>query len=215
MLRLILLLIFSYTLFTFDTFAKPLITAEVIHHIEHKYTGWQKRRFVAWAKLIQSNQGKPEAKKLRLVNDFFNLFEYRSDAKNVQRQDEWSTPVEFISKGGGDCEDFAIAKYFTLEALAVSTDKLRITYVKAIKFRVAHMVLTYYKTPDAMPLVLDNLIGQIKPANQRTDLLPVYSFNAKGLWLAKQRGQGRRVSGPDRISLWKDLNRRMLKELEA
>lgn len=196
-------------------FSKALISADVIHHIENKYQGWQKRRFVAWAKLIQNNRDKSEREKLTLVNNFFNLLEYRSDAKVVGRKDTWATPVEFIASGGGDCEDFAIAKYFTLEAMGVPTDKLLISYVQAVKLRVAHMVLTYYKTPGAMPLVLDNLIAEIKPADQRTDLKPVYSFNAKGLWLAKQRGQGRRVSGADRISLWNDLNRRMLKELEA
>lgn len=91
---------------------------------------------------------------------------------------------------------------------------MRITYVKYLKQGVAHMVLTYYENPRAMPVVLDNLIPEIKPANERSDLKPVYSFNGDGLWLARQRGQGRRVSGSDRLSLWEDLNKRMLEQTQ-
>lgn len=89
-------------------------------------------------------------------------------------------PVEALWKGAGDCEDYAIAKYFSLRHLGVASDKLRITYVKALRLNRAHMVLTYYSSPEAMPLVLDSLIDAIQPASQRTDLLPVYSLMPKG-----------------------------------
>ncbi|HBE92709.1 MAG TPA: sulfate adenylyltransferase, partial [Gammaproteobacteria bacterium] len=73
----------------------------------------------------------------------------------------------------------------------------------------AHMVLTYYEKPGAIPLVLDNLNGEILPATERTDLLPVYSFNGGGLWTAKQRGKGKFIGGSDKVKLWKDLESRM------
>ncbi|MDT8310044.1 MAG: sulfate adenylyltransferase, partial [Methylophaga sp.] len=88
-------------------------------------------------------------------------------------------------------------------------DKLRLTYVKAVELNQAHMVLTYYETNRAMPLVLDNLIAEIEPANRRNDLVPVYSFNGDGLWLAKSRGEGQRVGDSSRLSLWQDLEKRM------
>jgi len=80
-----------------------------------------------------------------------------------------------------------------------------------LKLKKAHMVLTYYSSPRAVPVVLDNLIPEIKLATKRTDLLPVYSFNGSGLWLAKSRGRGKKVGGSGRISLWTDLKQRMLK----
>jgi len=97
----------------------------------------------------------------------------------------------------------------------VNEDKLRITYVKAINLDQAHMVLTYFENKRAIPLVLDNLINEIKPANRRQDLIPVYSFNGTGLWLAKSRGEGQRVGDASRLSLWEDLAARMRDETTA
>ena len=196
------------------SFASPLITPAVIHRIEKTKQGMVKKRFIAWAKIIEKNKNKTERQKLILVNDFFNQFVYRSDRQSVGRNDYWMTPVEFIIRGGGDCEDFSIVKYFTLLALGISESKLRITYVNSLEYKIAHMVLTYYPVPSAEPLVLDNLISQIKPASKRTDLQPVYSFNGVGLWFAVQRNQGRRISGSNNLSLWKDLNRRILADLK-
>jgi predicted transglutaminase-like cysteine proteinase len=187
-----------------------LITPQLIEHVKRKYQEPTLSRILSWQTLIQQERQQPIFNKLTLVNDFFNQFEYRSDADQIGRTDYWMTPVEFIDKGGGDCEDYTIAKYFTLQAMGVARQKMRITYVKALRLGVAHMVLSYYQTPQSIPLVLDNLVAEIKSATQRQDLKPVYSFNGDGLWLARQRGQGRRVSGADRLSLWQDLNTRML-----
>jgi len=139
--------------------------------------------------------------------------QFISDKKHWHKEDYWATPVEFLSTNGGDCEDFSIAKYFTLLEIGVPDERLRITYVKAIRLNQAHMVLAYYETPESEPLILDNLTKRIQAASQRRDLLPVYSFNGSHLWMAKERGQGRRVAGgSQRINLWRDLNVRMQKE---
>jgi predicted transglutaminase-like cysteine proteinase len=123
-----------------------------------------------------------------------------------------------LASNGGDCEDFSIAKYFTLAALGVSIDKLKITYVKARTANAAgeaHMVLAYYAAPAAIPSVLDNLIPEIKPANLRPDLTPVYSFNGDGLWLAKERGEGKAVTGGSgNIGFWRELKARMGREFD-
>jgi len=210
--------LFTLLLFCSLISAKPcqarnaVITSKIIDNLKRKYSGPKLKRMLAWQSLINEHSNKPERIKLELANKFFNSLEYRSDAEQIGRTDYWMTPIEFLSRGGGDCEDFSIAKYFTLEAMGVMQSKMRITYVKALNLGVAHMVLTYYAKPRSMPLVLDNLINDIKPASERKDLKPVYSFNGSGLWLAKQRGQGRRVSGSGRLSMWQDLNRRMLRE---
>ncbi|WP_269459990.1 transglutaminase-like cysteine peptidase [Vibrio rumoiensis] len=94
--------------------------------------------------------------------------------------------MQFLNAGGGDCEDFSIAKYYTLRELGVDDEKLRLIYVKSLTLNQFHMVVAYYETPSSMPLILDNIDGEIKPASQRSDLVPVYSFNATNLWITKE-----------------------------
>ena len=73
------------------------------------------------------------------------------------------------------------------------------------------MVVTWYSTPNAIPLVLDNLKDAILPATQRPDLLPVYAFNGEGMWLP-QAGGNKRVGDSKRLSRWQDLLTRMRAE---
>lgn len=171
-------------------------------------------RLAQWINLMQSSARLAEMDKLRLVNTFFNGLPNIEDKSHWGIEDYWSTPVEMLASNGGDCEDFALAKYFTLREMGVPDERLRITYVKAYlsatRQMQSHMVLTYYPAADAEPLVLDNIVDAVKPASERTDLLPTYSFNATGLWLAKERGAGR-LGDTDVLPSWQDFNRRMLK----
>jgi predicted transglutaminase-like cysteine proteinase len=179
--------------------------------IEQQFGQAASVRITQWQALIQTGQTLSEPQKLAQVNAFFNqTIRFEEDALLWQLQDYWATPLELLSKGAGDCEDYAIAKYFTLKALGVAEEKMRITYVKAIQLHQAHMVLTYFETPRAVPMVLDNLLPTVLPATARKDLVPVYSFNGSGLWLAKVRGAGQHISGSGRLSLWADLNQRIL-----
>ena len=114
--------------------------------------------------MLQSQAGLPERDQLTAVNRFFNQqLSFRDDSRVWQQIDYWATPVEALVKGAGDCEDYALGKYFSLRQLGVPAEKLRITYVKALTRNQAHMVLTYYPSPTADPLVLDNLISDIRP----------------------------------------------------
>ncbi|MDX1453005.1 MAG: transglutaminase-like cysteine peptidase [Oleiphilaceae bacterium] len=164
------------------------------------------QRLQQWEKIANSSHSIKESQKLELVNRFFNRTRFISDFEHWGKEDYWATPVELLATNGGDCEDYSIAKYFTLKELGVSVDKLKITYVKALKLNQAHMVLAYYPEPGAEPLILDNLVNDIKPASERDDLVPVYSFNGEGLWLSKLRGQeGKRIGTPDKLDHWQDL----------
>lgn len=185
----------------------------LLGRIESRYGSITRQRFVEWQALMDIGKTSPEMEKLQRVNDFFNHnFAFVDDIDLWQKKEYWATPVEFLCKGAGDCEDFAIAKYFTLLEMGVEESKLRITYVKALKLNQAHMVLTFFTHPRAEPLVLDNLTSAISPASVRTDLQPVYSFNGSGLWLAKVKGGGRQVGDAEKLNPWADLKRRMLKE---
>lgn len=180
--------------------------------ITRRYGTDARLRTEQWRDLINQGAALPESEKLARVNAFFNQLPFVSDPEHWRKDDYWATPVEMIASDGGDCEDFSIGKYITLKEMGVPEARLRLTYVKALRLNQSHMVVTYFPTPGADPLVLDNLLGRIVPASQRRDLQPVYSFNGEGLWLAKARGTGQRVGGSDRISLWRDLMTRMREE---
>lgn len=187
---------------------------DLINSAEEQYGEPAKRRLIAWQMLIRNNSGLTDEEKLEIVNTFFNQLQFVDDMTLWKKSDYWATPVEFLAVGAGDCEDFSLAKYFTVKALGVAEKKINMTYVKALGPNQAHMVVTYYSTPRAIPLVLDNLVADIQPATARNDLLPVYSFNGSGLWLAKARGKGRKVASSDRLKRWKNLLDRMPKGLK-
>ena len=115
--------------------------------------------------------------KLEKVNDFFNSVKYASDQSIYGTSDYWATPYEFLGRDKGDCEDYVIAKYFALEYLGVPTSKMFLSYVRVKSSNEAHMVLTYFETPNSVPLVLDNIRKTIQPASKRDDLIPVFNFN--------------------------------------
>lgn len=167
--------------------------------------------FHDWREMMAQTASLPEADKLTRVNDFFDRrIRFVDDATNWHQADYWATPVESLGQGAGDCEDYVIAKYFSLIELGVARSKLRWIYVIATLGRTgntqAHMVLGYYATPGAEPLVLDNLIPSIQPASQRTDLSPVFSFNSDGIW---KQGAASSSGSVNQLSMWRDLMRRM------
>jgi predicted transglutaminase-like cysteine proteinase len=188
------------------------LTQEILEGVARRYGTPAVQRLEGWQQVMRAYRDRPERDKLRAVNQFFNTVRYRGDPENWGESDYWATPVELLSVNAGDCEDFSIAKYFTLREMGVPEERLRITYVKALRPDQVHMVLAYYATPEAEPVLLDNLTDEIRPASERSDLVPVYSFNGEGLWLAVQRGQGQRVAGPERLGPWRDLALRMRKE---
>ena len=185
------------------------LDTELLNKAEQKYGKPARSLLVAWEDLIISDNSQTDLEKLEKVNQFFNQMEFVDDIDHWGEKDYWATPIEFLGTQGGDCEDFTIAKYFTLKAMGIEEEKLNLTYVKALNYNVHHMVLTYFSTPGSEPLVLDNIVTDINSASQRKDLLPIYSFNGTGLWLAKQRGKGRLAGSSSRLQRWQDLVQRM------
>ncbi len=160
-----------------------------------------------WKTMLNEGHNLGEKEKLHRVNDFFNQrIAFDDDISIWRRSDYWATPLELIGMGRGDCEDFAIAKYYSLLAMGIPVAKLRLVYVRARQngpagpVMQAHMVLAYYPTPNAEPLILDNLKSEILPASRRTDLSPIFSFNSAGLW----RGTGNQ-SSKSTLSRWQNL----------
>jgi predicted transglutaminase-like cysteine proteinase len=174
--------------------------------IEKEYGVFAKRRAFALVQMMNEARELDDMGKMEKVNDFFNQTPYTPDKVTWGMSDYWATRLEFIGRDKADCEDFVIAKYFTLKELGIPTSKLYMTYAKSLRYKTAHMVLTYYETPKSVPLVLDNYNYKILPATVREDLIPIYSFSGDELFNAKQAQIGKMVPAAARQTRpWDEL----------
>jgi predicted transglutaminase-like cysteine proteinase len=181
--------------------------------------GGHQQSFVDWNNIMQSYGDATIESKLQKVNEFFNRkILYTDDQDAWGQTDYWATPMESLAKGKGDCEDYVIAKYFTLRNMNIPDNQLRLIYVKAriggpnSSVQQAHMVLAYYPSADAEPLILDNLISEIRPASRRSDLFPVFSFNSQGVFAGAAANAALGPGGTSRLTRWQDLLERARRE---
>jgi predicted transglutaminase-like cysteine proteinase len=175
--------------------------------------------FNEWSVLMQTPISTPIEERLQKANDFFNRkLAYFDDQEIWNMPDYWATPMESLSRSKADCEDYVIAKYFALRQMNVPDNQLRLIYVKArigganSKVQQAHMVLAYYPSANGEPLVLDNLVSDIRPASRRTDLLPIFSFNTQGVFTGAAATATLGTGGTSRLSRWQDLLERARQE---
>jgi len=125
-------------------------------------------------------EGLPLDKMATRVNSMMNQTQYVTDKRNYGKNDYWATPVEFLTRGG-DCEDFAIAKYTALKALGVPENRLRIAIVQDQQKNIPHAILIVYTDKGAM--VLDNQIKTAKNVNNVKHYKPIFSINQNAWWL--------------------------------
>jgi len=183
------------------------VSERLIEVYSRRFGPEARARLEAWKRDAAERKRAParEAALLTDVNRMLNRVRFVEDSAHWGEIDYWATPAESIGSDGADCEDFSIAKYFLLKELGVPIARLRLTYVKSLRLNQAHMVLAYYARPDADPLVLDNLEDAVRPASQRADLVPVYSFNDEEVWI-ELRG---RSGSPTQLRNWRALMDRL------
>lgn len=116
-------------------------------------------------------------RKLSHVNSFINKILPAHDISTQASLDYWATPKEFLLQGHGDCEDYVIAKYFTLLELGIPKEKLYFAVVDIKGEKTSHMILLYLENKESTPLVLDNLSSVVIPLTKRTKLIPKFAFN--------------------------------------
>ena len=170
-----MLLLFSQSLIA------QLITNDIAKKSAKKYGPASKKRFLNLYKtLLKDLKGASDIKKLNKVNTWYNYIHYSSDKKVYGVKDYWATLYEFVGKGKGDCEDYTIAKYYTLKELGMNLKRLKFTYVIYKNRRgkkISHMVLSYLKVPKPKSkkdiLILDNNNKKILPASKRRDIVKV------------------------------------------
>ena len=209
-------MVFSVALLTLapNSSAIQFNTAQLLQHMLKSFGPNGQSILQSWFDLLAKEQQATQHKQLIAVNQFWNqAVMATSDATAWGQVDYWATPLESLGRRAGDCEDYVIGKYFSLLRLGVAEHKLRLIYVRAriggmySTDSVAHMVLGYYDSPGAEPLILDNLLSDILPSGQRPDLTPVFSFNGQGIYV-----QGAKPTPTSRITRWRDLLSRMQQE---
>jgi len=136
-----------------------------------------------WKEFIAELQGKDLTTQLKEVNRAFNARRYTLDINNWGEEDYWETPYQFLKKNG-DCEDYAISKYFTLKALGVPVEDMRVVALRDLNLNLGHAVLVVYVGDQ--PMLLDNQIASVVPANSIKHYNPVFSINETGWWLHRR-----------------------------
>ncbi len=133
-----------------------------------------------WKRDLMAYQGLPLREMAERVNTLVNKTEYIEDTQNYGQSDYWATPIEFFTRGG-DCEDFAIAKYVSLRALGVPESRLRIAIVQDTQKNIPHAILIVYTDEGAV--VLDNQNKRVLNANSIAHYKPIFSINRTAWWL--------------------------------
>lgn len=186
---------------------------KLLKSITQRFGAPSSQKFRDWQKLVADMEKiADQDQQIQKTNEFWNRrMQFTEDTDAWGQSDYWATPMESLGHGQGDCEDFAIAKYFTLLSAGMDVSQLRLIYVKAkmggaaSNLTQAHMVLAYYSDPDAEPQILDNLLGDIRPASRRQDLTPVFSFNGQGIWAGVSASGSAKSAGTKRLSRWEEL----------
>jgi predicted transglutaminase-like cysteine proteinase len=163
--------------------ASPAISRPQLQQVRQHYGQEAQARLQQWQQILNHSKGKSEVEQLKLTNDFINLIEFIHSPFYQDGLDYRLSPMAFLILGAGDSEEFSMAKYFTLRKMGIQASRLRLTYTERQSNLTPHMVLAYYPSADADPLILDYLDKTIRPLSQRQDLRPVYSFDAEQLWL--------------------------------
>ena len=133
-----------------------------------------------WQEDLRRHQGRELMSQLDGVNRYLNKVRFRPDLRNYRQNDYWATPGEFL-KNGGDCEDYAIAKYMSLRALGVPDERMRIVILMDTAKRQAHAVLLVATSAGVM--MLDNLRSEVTPAERVANYTPIFSMNQAGWWV--------------------------------
>ena len=133
----------------------------------------------SWQRIIRQARGLPVLERLKTVNAFFNKWPYRLDQDAYGTSDWWATPQEFL-KLSGDCEDFAITKYYALRELGFSAEDMRIVVLQDRIRGIAHAILAVFVDTEAY--VLDNVSSVVFAHSKYRHYVPYYSLNEKYRW---------------------------------
>ena len=135
---------------------------------------------VEWKAFLSGLKGKSRMDQLQEVNRYMNAHPYILDMVNWGVQDYWETPKEFLDRNG-DCEDYAIAKFYSMRALGMDNTNLRIVVLQDMNLQIPHAILVAYV--DGKAFALDNQIPEVVSTEIIHHYRPFYSINEEAWWL--------------------------------
>ncbi len=151
-----------------------------LEKLEKSLDTTSKKRVIDYFKTLDTLKVLPLQERLVRVNFYLNQLRSLPDIVTYKQNDYWGTPKEFLICGYGDCEDFAIIKYFTLLKLGFEKERLFITTSHEKFTGQPHMVLSYFESKEKPPLILDNLSYKVLDLSKRVDLEPKIFINEEG-----------------------------------
>ena len=134
---------------------------------------------VRWREFLATIRHAPPMTQLKAVNDYLNRIAYVADIENYGVDDYWATPRQFFAKGG-DCEDYAIAKYLSLRALGWPAERLRIAVVNDTDRDLVHAALVVYHR--GAGYVLDIEIPEVTDQRKVPRYKPIFAIGETGWW---------------------------------
>lgn len=125
--------------------------------------------------------------RLLITHDFYNRIIYTQDMTLWGQKDYWATPEETLRRFKGDCEDIAIAKYFSLLRQGMPSERMRLVYLllPSTNPKIYHLVLEYHHE-DGRIYVLDNRYNEIHQADDAHHAQTVVSFDLHSMWINDQ-----------------------------
>lgn len=139
-------------------------------------------RDAGWEKAIAKIRQLPLAQGLARVNRIVNLWHRAEDPELWGEGDYWATPREVQSRGG-DCEDFAIAKFFMLLDAGIPSAQMAVVVLRPKSVGAAHAVLVVES--DVGPIVLDNLRSEPYLFTRRLSVRMAYAVNDTTMWIPR------------------------------
>lgn len=144
-----------------------------------------------WRRLLAGLRDKGRLEQLGAVHGYMNARRWVDDRVNYGMSDYWATPLEFLARGG-DCEDYAFAKYVSLRRLGFPAEILRILVLDDLNAGQPHAVLLVHL--DGQVWVLDNLAPTIVRASSIRHFAPIYSINETSWWLHRPTAEEQRLA---------------------
>jgi predicted transglutaminase-like cysteine proteinase len=130
--------------------------------------------------IIDSGRNSEGRGRLGKINRAINLsIRPSSDLSINGEEDVWSSPLTTLGIGAGDCEDYAIAKFFALQEAGSSPDDLRIVILRD-KFRGEDHAVAAARL-DGNWLMLDNRHMVMVEDRQMPNYQPVFLINHDGV----------------------------------
>ena len=137
--------------------------------------------------ILRGSQLEPD-EQIRLVNRYVNKRRYRDDRRKMspsvveggqaKLRNQWSTLLEFVRRGG-DCEDYATAKYFLLREMGFPAEDMRVVVSYDRSVRAHHAVLAVRRRDGSSWLLeLDNTIRKKRHYGYRF----IYALNEIAIW---------------------------------